>query len=237
MACIVIRARDGRVFQFSAPGDEDTHARQFLSQGKGMLSADPDCPNCGPGYMFYATPQHRGALGMYADKVVSDPKMQELIASNGITQPTSQQLETGLSRDAKVRSMIGNATKGAATAAVAVTAPSALTWCLANPVACNRIVIAGGEIAASEALGPVALGVVGTASAVKAVRSANEVNAAMVARGWEPGWRRCGRRDSRFRGHQWIDGEKVHGPLAAGLSAQPVATPAGSPRCHAARRS
>jgi filamentous hemagglutinin len=177
-----------RQVQFGAPGDEDTHARQFLSQGKGMLSADPDCPNCGPGYMFYATPQHRGTLGMYADKVVSDPKMQELIASNGITQPTSQQLETGLSRDAKVRSMIGNATKGAATAAVAVTAPSALTWCLANPVACNRIVIAGGEIAASEALGPVALGVVGTASAVKAVRSADEVNAAMVARGWEPAW-------------------------------------------------
>ncbi len=48
--------------------------------------------------------------------------------------------------------------------------------------------IAGGEIAAGDALGQASLGVVGTASAVKAVRSANEVNAAMKARGWEPAW-------------------------------------------------
>ncbi len=48
--------------------------------------------------------------------------------------------------------------------------------------------IAGGEIAAGEALGPAGLGVFGTASAVKAVRSADEVNAAMKARGWEPAW-------------------------------------------------
>ncbi len=46
----------------------------------------------------------------------------------------------------------------------------------------------GGEIAAGDALGPASLGVVGTASAVKAVRSADEVNAAMKARGWEPAW-------------------------------------------------
>jgi len=49
-------------------------------------------------------------------------------------------------------------------------------------------VIAGGEIAAGDALGPAGLGVLGTASAVKAVRSADEVNAAMKARGWEPPW-------------------------------------------------
>ena len=48
--------------------------------------------------------------------------------------------------------------------------------------------IAGGEFAAGDALGPAGLGVVGTASAVKAVRSAEEVNAAMKARGWEPAW-------------------------------------------------
>lgn len=48
--------------------------------------------------------------------------------------------------------------------------------------------IAGGEIAAGDALGPAGLGVLGTASGVKAVRSAEEVNAAMKARGWEPAW-------------------------------------------------
>lgn len=48
--------------------------------------------------------------------------------------------------------------------------------------------IAGGEIAAGDALGPTSLAVIGTASAVKAVRSADEVNAAMKAKGWEPAW-------------------------------------------------
>lgn len=81
-----------------------------------------------------------------------------------------------------------NATLGAVGAAVAITVPPALSWCLSNPVACNRIAIAGGEIAAGDALGPTRLAVLGTASAVKAVRSADEVNVAMKARGWEPAW-------------------------------------------------
>jgi filamentous hemagglutinin len=66
--------------------------------------------------------------------------------------------------------------------------PAALSCCLSNPVACNRIAIAGGEIAAGDALGPAGLGVVGTGSAIKAVRSAEEVNAGMKASGWEPAW-------------------------------------------------
>ncbi len=48
--------------------------------------------------------------------------------------------------------------------------------------------ISGGEIAAGDALGPAGLGVLGTAAAVKSVRSAEEVNAAMKAQGWEPAW-------------------------------------------------
>jgi filamentous hemagglutinin len=81
-----------------------------------------------------------------------------------------------------------NLTWGAAGAAAALTVPPALSWCLGNPVACNRVVMAGGEIAAGDALGPAGLGVLGTASAVKAVRSAEEVNAAMRATGMEAAW-------------------------------------------------
>lgn len=169
-------------------GDEDGQARQFLAQAKGMLSADPQCPSCGPGYMFYATPQQRANVEMYASGVVSDPNVLAFYARNGVVQPTPQQLQASASRDANVRAMIANATQGAAGAAAAITVPPALSWCLANPVACNRIVIVGGEIAAGDALGPAGLGVLGTASAVKAVRSAEEVNAAMKARGWEPAW-------------------------------------------------
>ena len=119
---------------------------------------------------------------------VSDPKALEFYGRNGLTQPTSKQVQASANTDGNIRSAIASATLGAAGVAVATAVPPALTWCLSNPVACNRAVIAGGEIAAGDALGPAGLGVLGTASAVKAVRSAEEMNAAMKARGWEPAW-------------------------------------------------
>jgi filamentous hemagglutinin len=125
---------------------------------------------------------------MYATQVVSDPKLLEFYGKNGISQPTSEQIQKSANKDASIRSKIAGATLGATAAATSLTVPPALSWCLTNPVACNRIVITGGEIAAGDALGPAGLGVLGTASGVKAVRSAEEVNAAMRARGWEPAW-------------------------------------------------
>ena len=177
-----------RQVQFGAEVGEDAQARTFLSQAHGMLTADPHCPTCGPGYLFYATPDQKANVGMYATQVVSDPTTLAFYAKNGITQPTTQQVRQSVNQDANTRTILTNATLGAAGVAVAATVPPALSWCLSNPVACNRIVIAGGEIAAGDALGPAGLGVTGTAFAVKAVRSADEVNAAMKARGWEPAW-------------------------------------------------
>ena len=174
--------------QFGAGGADDAQARSFLGQAKGILPADPTCPTCGPGYMFYATPEQKANSGMYIGQVVSDPKALEFYGKNGITQPTPQQVQASASKDASTRNMMSNATIGAAGATAAMVVPAALSWCLSNPVACNRIVIAGGEIAAGDALGPAGLGLIGTASAVKAVRSEEEVNAAMRARGWEPAW-------------------------------------------------
>ena len=177
-----------RQVQFGAEGMEDGQARAFLSQTHGMMAADPGCPSCGPGYMFYATPEQKANAGMYATQVVSDPNTLAFYGRNGLTQPTPKQIESSANKDANIRSTVANATVGAAGVALATTVPPALTWCLSNPVACNRVVIAGGEIAAGDALGPAGLGVVGTASAVKAVRSADEVNAAMKVRGWEAPW-------------------------------------------------
>jgi filamentous hemagglutinin len=177
-----------RQVQFGLQGADDSQARTFLSQAKGMLESDPDCPSCGPGYMFFATPEQKLHTEMYATQVVSDPKLLEFFGKNGISQPTSEQIRASANKDASSRSKIAGATLGAAAAATSLTVPPALSWCLTNPVACNRIVIAGGEIAAGDALGPAGLGVLGTASGVKAVRSAEEVNAAMKARGWEPAW-------------------------------------------------
>jgi filamentous hemagglutinin len=177
-----------RQVQFGVQGADDSQARTFLSLAKGMLESDPDCPSCGPGYMFFATPEQRLHTNMYVMPVVSDPKLLEFYGKNGISQPTSEQIQKSANKDASSRSKIAGATLGATAAATSLTVPPALSWCLTNPVACNRIVITGGEIAAGDALGPAGLGVLGTASGVKAVRSAEEVNAAMKARGWEPAW-------------------------------------------------
>jgi len=138
--------------------------------------------------MFFATPEQKFNADMYATQVQSDPKALEFYGKNGITQPSTQQIQTSANKDAGVRSRIAGVTLGAAATATSLTIPPALSWCLANPVACNRVVIAGGEIAAGDALGPTGLAVLGTASTVRAVRSADEVNAAMKARGWEPAW-------------------------------------------------
>lgn len=86
---------------------------------------------------------------------------------------------------------LGTATAGAGALAVGVTMPAAASWCLSNPVACNRVVIAGGEIAAGDALGPtgLAIGSVGAAAmGLKGIKSAEEANAIMKAASKEAAW-------------------------------------------------
>lgn len=178
-----------REVQFGATGDTDFAAQQFLkgnTQGL-LLPGDPAIPGQTVGYMFRADPIQKANPLMYATQVVSDPAALAFYAKNGITQPTAQQVQQAATKDASTRSILRTATMGAAGAAVAVTVPPAISWCLSNPVACNRVAIAGGEIAAGDAIGPTGMGVAGLA-AVKAVRSAEEVNAAMAAKGWSPAW-------------------------------------------------
>ncbi|WP_332777567.1 hemagglutinin repeat-containing protein, partial [Polaromonas sp.] len=178
-----------REVQFGAEGQTDGSAQAFLkSAGNQLLPGDPNIPGQTMGYMFKADPVQKASPNMYANTVVKDPEALAFYGKNGITQPTAAQIQAAVIKDAAARNTLTNATLGVAGLAVVATLPPALSWCLTNPVACNRIVIAGGEIAAGDALGPTSLAVLGTASAVKAVRSADEVNAAMKARGWEPAW-------------------------------------------------
>ncbi len=178
-----------RQVQFGVEGVIDTIAQAFLRQaGQQLLPGDLFIPGQNVGYMFYATPEQKANPNMYAVPLVQDPVALDFYAQNGLVQPSTANLLEAAARDTNIRQALGEATVGAAALAVGATMPTALSWCLANPVACNRIVIGGGEIAAGDALGPAGLGVLGVASAAKAVKSADEVNAAMKARGWEPAW-------------------------------------------------
>ncbi|BEU74093.1 MULTISPECIES: hemagglutinin repeat-containing protein [Ralstonia solanacearum species complex] len=174
-----------RQVQSGVGGAWDQVASDFLSQAHGLLAPDSSCPSCGPGYMFRATATQKANADMYSNFLPQD-RINNFYARNGLSQPTSKEVRQAANDDAKVRDTLGNMTVGAAGAALALTVPPALSWCLSNPVACNRIAITGGEIAGGDAL-PVGLGVAGLAG-VRAVKTAEEANAAMAAKGWSPAW-------------------------------------------------
>lgn len=160
-----------RQVQFGAEGAQDTQAQAFLSNAKNgrMLDADPNCPTCGPGYMFYATPDQRANANMYANQAASDPNVQNFYAQNGLAQPDSRQVTDGANKHNNEIGAIENQTIGAAgVAAALVGAPVAVGACLSNPAACVQALNAGGEIAAGDALGTGTLAVAGTAAALKA---------------------------------------------------------------------
>lgn len=141
--------------------------------------------------MFKADPVQKANSSMYASAVVNSPDALEFYAKNGIVQPSTARILAAASKDAGIRNALQTATLGAGALAIGVTLPTALSWCLTNPVACNRVVIAGGEIAAGDALGPTGLAIGGIAAGkvgLKAVQSAEEANAAMRAIGKEAAW-------------------------------------------------
>jgi filamentous hemagglutinin len=181
-----------REVQFGAEGQTDTGAQAFLkTAGNQLLPGDANIPGQTVGYMFNADPIQKANASMYASAVVNSPDTLAFYAQNGITQPTVAQIQAAAAKDADARQILSNATVGAAGLAVAATLPPALSWCLSNPVACNRIVFAGGEIAAGDALGPTGLAI-GAAAAGKAgltaIKSAEEANAAMRAIGMKAAW-------------------------------------------------
>ena len=181
-----------RQVQFGVDGSTDTNAQAFLrTAGNQQLPGDPAIAGQTVGYIFKADPIQKTNPNMYASAVVNDPAALAFYAANGISQPSTVQILAATSKDAGIRNALNNATLGAGALAIAVTLPTALSYCLTNPIACNRLVIAGGEIAAGDALGPLGLGIGGVTAAqagLKSIRSAEEVNAGWKALGKEMPW-------------------------------------------------
>lgn len=158
-----------RQVQFGVGGVEDAQARAFLSQAQGMLPADPACPTCGPGYMFYATPEQRANAGMYADTL---PQTTTFYQSNGLAHPTLQQIVNATSVDGTQRSTIAQRTVLAAVASGTLALAPALSSVAAeaaafakNPVGYCLGNLAGCTVAA-EAAAYTAAGVPQPTSAV-----------------------------------------------------------------------
>jgi len=138
-----------RQVQNGMPGQEDAQSRAFLSQAKGMLAADPSCPSCGPGYMFYATPEQKANPNMYANTL---SQTETFYRENNISQPTPQQITQSVAHDQTLRNtvmqrtilaamlsgtlVLAPAASGIATEAAAF-AKNPVGYCISNPAGCT----------------------------------------------------------------------------------------------------
>ncbi|KAE8758424.1 hypothetical protein FSO04_18715 [Paraburkholderia madseniana] len=114
-----------RQVQNGVSGQWDEAASEFLSQAHAMLPADPNCPSCGPGYMFQATAAQKANANMYASYLPQNG-INNFYAQNGLSQPTASQISNSANRDQKINNLMGGGVLAAATGgALLVGAPVA----------------------------------------------------------------------------------------------------------------
>ncbi|WP_081051670.1 hypothetical protein [Burkholderia diffusa] len=94
--------------QNGSPGSWNQRAYDFLKQAHGMLPADG---NSGPGYMFYATPEQKANVEMYAKYVTNGTEMNV---------PIDQMIANSVSRDKAHKDLYENLTLGAAAGALGI---------------------------------------------------------------------------------------------------------------------
>ncbi|MBB3214947.1 hypothetical protein FHW67_004277 [Herbaspirillum sp. Sphag1AN] len=105
--------------QFGSPGEWDQSAYTFLNQaGRELLPADG---NSGPGYMFYATPDQKANMDMYAQ-------------FGHTNTPSGQDLVAAASRDQNIRQNVSNATLAAAGAAGVIAGAGPLAAISGTPI-------------------------------------------------------------------------------------------------------
>lgn len=174
-----------RQVQFGADGATDVAALNFLrSLPRVLLPGDPGAPGQNVGYAFYATPDQRANLGMYADGLLFNPEVQSFYISNRLAVPSQAQVLAVANRNLSGRELTAALTKaaglGAGGLALGPTVPVALTACLANITLCA---IQAAEIAAGGALGPTGMGtnLLAARAGVKGVLTAEQANAQWLA--------------------------------------------------------
>ena len=137
-----------RQVQYGVGGEADVSAMAFLKQANGLLAADPNCSTCGPGYMFYATPEQKLNVAMYGTNL---QQTNDFYAKNGLSKPTLQQIIDGARSAGQKTDLatqrtflaglaagtiaLGPAFSGLASE-LAAFARNPVGYCLNNPVAC-----------------------------------------------------------------------------------------------------
>ena len=94
--------------QSGTPGSWNQRASDFLRQAHGMLPADG---NSGPGYMFFATPEQKANVEMYAKHYAN---------GTGMNVPGGQAIKDSMSREQAYRDAYAKGTIGAAAGAATI---------------------------------------------------------------------------------------------------------------------
>ncbi|WP_175950735.1 hemagglutinin repeat-containing protein [Burkholderia sp. BCC0405] len=148
-----LTAQANRQVQNGSPGAWDQNANAFLNQAHGLLPADG---SSGPGYMFYATPDQKANVAMYANYYPNGV---------GMNVPSAQAVASSANRDKAQQEKYSTLTSSAAAVAALVTGGvalfpdaaaaigAAIKACAANPILCgNQAAIAVGDLAAGGAM-------------------------------------------------------------------------------------
>lgn len=183
-----------RMVQFGAVGVPDPVANAFLASFRVMLPGDPTVLGQTMGYSFYADPAQKVDPFIYANHF-TDPNSAGFYAKNRLEQPTYAEIAAAVSRRSQGADRIRQLTLLAAAFSsavaggvpVATLAPQAMTWCLAHLTACGTLVI---DMAVGTAVGPTGIGGLAGIGSIKAIRTAEEVNAWWAAQrpGNLPAW-------------------------------------------------
>ncbi|ARL92239.1 hemagglutinin repeat-containing protein [Burkholderia pseudomallei] len=148
-----LTAQANRQVQNGSPGAWNQNASAFLDQAHGLLPADG---SSGPGYMFYATPDQKANVAMYANYYPNGV---------GMNVPSAQAVASSANRDKAQQEKYSTLTSSAAAVAALVTGGvalfpdaaaaigAAIKACAANPILCgNQAAITVGDLAAGGAM-------------------------------------------------------------------------------------
>ncbi|MGU7774115.1 hypothetical protein ACV229_28550, partial [Burkholderia sp. MR1-5-21] len=133
--------------QSGSSGTWNQRASDFLSQAHGMLPADG---NSGPGYMFYATPEQRANVEMYAKYYPNGV---------GMNVPAGQAIVNSAGRDQAYQDMYGKLTLGAAVGSAGIAVGGPIAALPGAPIFGTGGVLGSGALASPVGTGAISAGI------------------------------------------------------------------------------
>ncbi|WP_204356138.1 hypothetical protein [Burkholderia sp. JP2-270] len=133
--------------QNGSSGTWNQRAHDFLSQAHGMLPADG---SSGPGYMFYATPEQKANVEMYAKYYPNGV---------GVNVPNGQAIASSAGRDQAYQDLYAKLTLGAAAGAAGIAVGGPIAALPGAPIFSSGGALGSGALASPVGTGAISAGI------------------------------------------------------------------------------